>query len=141
MLSNEISNIFLPNKEIFLNLKDYIKNNASIETYVSRIKVDTKDVVIVFSEPHNVLQSKSTTHNNTTRTLNYNIEIFCRNQKDNYAIANELSILVCEVMQGHYKMMGGLQGIIPTFDGKNKDSFQAQLRFTSQFYPSKNKLF
>ena len=141
MLSNEIKNMFLPSKEIFLTLKDYINKNANVETYVSRIKIDTKDIVIVFSEPHNVLQSKSTTHDNTIRTLNYNIEIFCRNQKDNYAIANELAIFVCEVMQGYYKMMGGLQGIIPTFDGKNKDSFKSELRFTSNFYPNQNKLF
>lgn len=138
---SEVSNIFLPNKEIFDCLKEYIKQKSSVEVFVNRLKVDTKDIVVIFSEPHNTLQSQSTTHDNTTRTLNYNIEIYCRNQRNNYEITNEIAIIVCELMQGYFKMSGGVQGIIPTFDGKNKDSFKAELRFTTQFLPSKNKLF
>ena len=82
MLSNEIKNMFLPSKEIFLTLKDYINKNANVETYVSRIKIDTKDIVIVFSEPHNVLQSKSTTYDNTIWMLNFHSKkVMCIHQE------------------------------------------------------------
>lgn len=138
---NEIENMYLPNEEIFRNLKDYIQANASVETYVSRNKIIGKYPLIVFEEAKNELNTRSTTYNNTTRLLNYNINIYCNHRVDNFEICNELSMLVTKVMEGYYKMNGGVIATIPTYDDANKTSYQINLRFTSRFIPSKNKLY
>lgn len=138
---SETKNVFLPNEEIFTNLKSFVEENASCEVWVGRNKVEEQKNVVIFEETNNLLLTHSTTFDNTTRALTYNIEIYCRQNEDNYQVAKEIAILVLEVMQDHYKMIGGINAILPTFDGKNKNSYQATLRFTKSFKPNENKLF
>lgn len=138
---SEIKNMFLPSIEIFRNLKEYIQVNASVETYVSRNKITNKFPLIVFEEARNELDTRSTTYDNTTRTLNYNINIYCNHRVDNYELCIELANLITQVMQGYYKMSGGVIATIPTFEDANKTSYQVNMRFTSRFIPSRNKLF
>lgn len=138
---NEIKNMFKPNNEIFTNLKDYINANASVNTWVGRIKSGKYNPVVVFEEYRNELNTRSTTYDNTTRIMNYNINIYCSELNNSYEIVNELVVLVIEVMQGYYKMTGGLVGVIPTYDDPNKVSYQANLRFTTRFIPTKEKLY
>lgn len=138
---SEIKNMYLPSIEIFKNLKDYIQENASAEVYVSRNKVIGKFPLVVFEEARNELDTKSTTYDNTTRTLNYNINIYCNHRVDNFELCSEIATLITQVMQGYYKMSGGVIATIPTYDDANKTSYQINMRFTSRFIPSKNKLF
>lgn len=138
---NEISNMFLANDEILNNLKDYIKAHSSVETWVGRVKVENQNPMIVFEEARNELGSRSTTYDNTTRIMNYSIDIYCHTLINSYQIVRELAVLVTMVMQGYYKMSGGLIGVIPNFDKNNSNSYQANLRFTTKFIPSKNKLY
>lgn len=137
----EIENMFQPNEEILKNLQSYIKQNASVETWVGRNRTQNKNPIIVFQEARNELQSKSTTYDNTTRIMNYNINIYCSQNINSYDIVKELVVLVTKVMQGYYKMNGGLIAILPNFDGKDKIGYQANLRFTTRFIPSKLKLY
>lgn len=137
----ETKNMFLPNEEIYENLKTYINSKASVETWVGRNKTEKQNPMIIFEEPRNELESYSTTYNNTTRVMSYNIEIYCSTLMNSYEIVKELALLVVEVMQVYYKMNGGLTAIIPTFDNKNKISYQATLRFSTRFKPNRNKLF
>lgn len=138
---NEESMMFIPDEEIFNNLKKYISEKASIKTWVGRNKVDNQNPMIVFEESRNEIYSRSTTYNNITRVLNYNINIYCKNLPNNYEIVQELTILVCELMQNFYKMSGGLIGKFPTFDITDKTSYQANLRFTTHYIPKGLKLY
>ena len=137
----EIKNVFLPNREIFDNLKDYIANNSSVPTYVRRVRTKEKYPLIVFQEARNELDTRSTTYDNTTRLLNYNINIYCNHRVDNLELCEELALLVSEVMQGYYNMQGGIIARIPTYDDTNKTSYLINMRFTSRYMPSKQKLF
>ena len=91
---NEIKNMFKPNIEIYQNLKDYIKSNASVETYIARNKISNKYPLIVFEEARNELNTRSTTYDNTSRLLNYNINIYCSNDEKSLEIVNELVVLL-----------------------------------------------
>lgn len=137
----EIKNMFQPNEEIFKNLQTYIKENASVETWVGRNRTQNKNPIIVFQEARNELQTRSTTNDNTTRFLNYNINIYCSHNVNSYDIIKELVVLVTNVMQGYYRMQGGLIAILPNFDGKDKIGYQANLRFSTRFIPSELKLY
>lgn len=136
----EISNMLLPNQEILVNLNDYIQKNASVKTWVGRVKVNNTSPIVVFSEARNELQTRSTTYDNTTRIINYNINIYCEKLVNSYEIVEELIMLVTNVMQGYYNMTGGVIAIIPTFDD-NKASYQANLRFTTRYVPRNKKLY
>lgn len=138
---NEISNMFLPNNEILNNLNNYIKNKYSISTWVGRIKVDNQNPMIVFRETRNELNSKSTTHDNTTRIMNYDIKVYCHTLPNSYNVVSELVVLICEVMQGYYKMTGGLVADIMRYNDNEATGFMATLRFTTRFIPSRNKLY
>lgn len=138
---NEIRNILLPQKEIFANLKEYITNNASVETWVGRKKIKKNSPIIVFEEPRNELQSRSTTYDNTTRIMNYNINVYCSKLTNSYEIVQELAILICELMQGYYHMTGGIIATIPTYEDNDANSYQVNLRFTTRYKPSQNKLY
>lgn len=138
---NEISNMFLPNNEILTNLNNYIKNKSSISTWVGRIKVDNQNPMIVFRETRNELNSKSTTHDNTTRIMNYDIKVYCHTLPNSYNVVSELVILICEVMQGYYKMTGGLVADIMRYNDNEATGFMATLKFTTRFIPSRNKLY
>lgn len=138
---NEISNMFLPNNEILNNLNNYIKNKYSISTWVGRIKVDNQNPMIVFRETRNELNSKSTTHDNTTRIMNYDIKVYCHTLPNSYNVVSELVILICEVMQGYYKMTGGLVADIMRYNDNEATGFMATLKFTTRFIPSRNKLY
>ena len=137
----EIKNVFLPNREIFDNLKEYIIENASVPTFVRRVRTLQDYPLIVFQEARNEIESRSTTYDNTTRLLNYNINIYCNHRVDNLEICEELALLVSEVMQGYYKMQGGVIARIPTYDDKNQTSYLINMRFNSRYIPSKQKLF
>ena len=137
---SEISNMFLPNEEIFETLKAYVEGKSTYEVWVGRNKVKEQNNVVVFEEANNLLQSYSTTFDDTTRALSYNIEVYCNKNGDNYDAIKQISILILEVMQDYYKMIGGINAIMPDFDSKNKDSYRATLRFTKSFKPNRNKL-
>lgn len=138
---NEIKNIFLPNEEIYQNLKDYINENASVSTKVARVKIRNEYPLIVFEEARNELNTTTTTYDNTTRLLNYNVNIYCSDRIDNFEVCQELVVLVTNVMQGYYKMQGGLVTFLTGFEETDKSSCQANLRFTSRFIPTRNKLY
>ena len=134
--------IFEPNKQVFEFLRNYIKEKASVDTWVGRVKIVKDDKpIVVFEEARNELDTQSTTYDNTTRLLNYNINIYCSKKANSYEISQELAQLVVEVMQGYYHMSGGVIGIIPVFDTPNKPSFQTNLRFTASYIPSKLKIY
>lgn len=137
---NEIKNLFIPNEEIYNNLKSYIESKNSLAK-VKRNNIQNEEVLIVFKEARNVLKSKSTTYDFTTRTLNYELEIYCKNQKENYNLLLELSTLIAEVMESYYHMNGGIIAIFPNYDGKNGGSYQASLRYTSNYIPSIKKIY
>lgn len=137
---NELQNLFLPNQEVFANLKSYIETKQPLAK-VKRNSILNEDVLVVFKEAKNTLKSKSTTNNFTTRTLNYELEIYCKAQKDNYKLLLELSTLISEVFEGYYNMTGGIMAIFPNYDGKNGGSYQATLRYTSNYMPSIKKIY
>lgn len=137
---NEISKMFLPNNEILTNLKSYIETKFK-SAWIGRNKVSNQNPMIVFKEARNELNTKSTTYDNTTRIMNYNINVYCHTLPNSYQIVTELIILICEVMQGYYKMDGGLVGEIMNYKENEATGFIANLRFTTRFIPSKNKLY
>lgn len=133
--------MFRPKNEILKNLQEYIKNNSKIETWVGTKKIYNRTPIIILEEPINELLSRSTTYDNTVRSLNYKINIYCEKLKDSYEIVQELAILVAEVMEGYYHMDGGVIAITPVFNDSDKNSWQATLRYTTRFIPSRNKLY
>ncbi len=143
----EISTIFEPYKEVYEVLKDYVettyneKHKGGSKVEVLKNKISQQTPVVIFSEPINRLQTESTTYDNTTRLINYDINIYCNKNNNSEQIVRELAILVIEVMQGYYRMNGGVVAIMPQFDSPLKDSYQANLRFTTNFLPSRNKLY
>lgn len=137
----EIKNMFNVEEEVFLYLQDYIKNNYSIDTKVSDIVLEKHNPLVVVEEDRNDLVSRSTTYDRTKRALSYSINIFCSKRVDSKKIVKELSVLVCNVMQNHFKMKGGLIGIIPMYDDPNTVSYQAIIRFTTNYIPSENKIY
>ena len=137
----EISNMFLPNNEILSNLKDYISSKSKITTWVGRNKVDNQNPMVVFREARNELNSQSTTYDNTSRIMNYDIKIYCHTLPNSYSIVSELVLLVTEVMQGYYHMSGGLVAEIMNYKQNEATGFMANLRFTTRFIPSRNKLY
>ena len=149
MLNTKVENItvFEPYNEIYEVLKDYVEstynNNhvGSKKVEVLKNKISQETPCVIFSEPINKLQTQSTTYDNTTRTLNYDINIYCNKNNNSEQIVRELAILVIEVMQGHYHMNGGVISIMPQFDSPLKDSYQANLRFTTNYIPSRSKLY
>ena len=138
---SEVRNMFKPNQEILQNLQNYIKENSSIDVWIGRKKIDTKNPIIIFEESRNELLSKSTTYDNTKRILNYSINIYCEKLKNSYEIVHELAVLVCELMQDYYHMDGGLIAVLPVFDETDKNGWQANLRFTVRFIPNRSKLY
>lgn len=138
----DYKDVFLPNKVLFKRLKEYVETNSEIENVkVGRIIEDTEYPLIVFEEARNELETKSTTHDNTTRLLNYNINVYCSRRQDSYSVVIHLAELVMAFMQGIYNMDGGLIGVIPSFDDKKKISYQANLRFTCRYRPNKLKIY
>ena len=95
---SEISNMFLPNEEIFETLKAYVEGKSTYEVWVGRNKVKEQNNVVVFEETNNLLQSYSTTFDDTTRALSYNIEVYCNKNEDNYDAIKQISILILEVI-------------------------------------------
>ena len=138
---NEISKMFLPNNEIMDNLKDYINSKASVKTWVGRLKVNNQNPMIVFREARNELNSTTTTYDNTTRIMNYEIKVYCHSLPNTYSIVSELVLLICEVMQCYYHMTGGLVSEIMNYTENEATGFMATLRFTTRFIPSRNKLY
>lgn len=138
----DYKDVFLPNKVLFKRLKEYVEKNSNIENVkVGRIIEDTEYPLIVFEEARNELESRSTTYDNTTRLLNYNIHIYCSKRQDSYSVVINLAELVIMFMQGINNMEGGLIGVIPSFDDKKKISYQANLRFTCRYRPSELKIY
>ena len=138
---SEIKNILLPNNEIFTNLKEYINAHSKVQTWVGRNKIVVQTPMIVFKEPRNEIESRSTTYDNTSRLLNYNINIYCKDRKDSYQVIQELIVLVSEVMEGYYHMRGGVVAIIEGYDEKDKNSYLANLRYTTRYLPKVKKLY
>ena len=139
---SEISNMFLPNKEILDNLKSYIEAKyTSQKVWVGRTKISNQNPMVVFSEARNELESKSTTYDNTTRIMNYNINVYCHTLKNSYEVVMDLCILICEVMQGYYKMNGGIIASIMTYTENDKSGFKANLRFTTRYIPNIKKIY
>ena len=108
---NEVKDMFKPQKDIFENLKSYINENATLKTWVGKNKISNSNPMVVFKEARNELNTRSTTYDNTTRIMNYNINIYCNKRNDSREVVEELVVLVNEVMVGFYKMQGGLIAI------------------------------
>ena len=140
MLNTKVENstVFEPYNEIYEVLKDYVENTynnnhvGSKNVEVLKNKISQETPCVIFSEPINKLQTQSTT---------YDINIYCNKNNNSEQIVRELAILVIEVMQGHYHMNGGVIAIMPQFDSPLKDSYQADLRFTTNYIPSRSKLY
>ena len=73
---NEVKDMFKPQKDIFENLKSYINENSTLKTWVGKNKISNSNPMIVFKEARNELNTRSTTYDNTTRIMNYNINTF-----------------------------------------------------------------
>lgn len=138
---NEVKDMFKPQKDIFENLKSYINENSTLTTWVGKNKISNSNPMIVFKEARNEINTRSTTYDNTTRIMNYNINIYCNKRNDSREVVEELVVLVNEVMVGFYKMQGGLIAINDNYDDKNKISCQANLRFTTKFMPKTKRLY
>lgn len=138
---SETKNIFKPRAEILKNLQDYIKSNSEIEVWVGTRRIINKSPCIILEEARNEITSRSTTYDNTIRTLNYKINIYSSKNKNNYEIVENLCLLVAEFMEGYYHMEGGIIAITPIYSETDKNSWQATMRYTSRFIPSRNKLY
>lgn len=138
---NETRNILKPKREILEVLQEYIKENSEIDVWVGLKKIENRTPTIIVEEARNEITSRSTTYDNIIRTLNYKINIYCNNNKKSYEILEELIVLVANVMEGYYHMEGGVIAITPIYSETDKNSWQATLRYTTRFIPSRNKLF
>lgn len=133
---------YLPNEEIFKTLEKYVKENASVETWVGRNKVDNVNPMIVFNETRNEIVSSSTTYNTTTRLLSFSIDIYCKDRTNNYQIVTELAKLVTHVFEDIYHIHnGGIIAVVPSFDDVQKSSYQISLRYTTNYQPRYQKLY
>lgn len=136
----EHSNMFDVQHEILNNLNNYIKKNVDYEVFVNTKKVREDMPTIIFEMPRNELQSRSTNYVNTTRLINFNINIYCYRKSNCKRIVEELAVLVCDVMEEYYHMKGGLIAILPILDNQ-QSSYQANLRFTASYIPSQLKIY
>lgn len=138
----ETKYVLEPKKQIFKYLRDYIMANASVSTWVGRVKIDDRSPMVVFEESRNELVNYSTTYDNTTRLLNYNINIYCSDLSEKtFKIAEEIEQLVIEVMEGVFHMQGGTIARIPTYDSNNKNCYQINLRYTTNYKPKELKIY
>lgn len=139
---SETQNMFLPNEEIFQSLKEYIKSNSSISTvWVGRNLIQNKNPIVVFEEARNELKSQSTTYDHSVRYLNYNINVYCNYQDDNYGVVKELCTLIAEVMEELYHMKGGVVAMLSNYDGANKIGYRANLRYTANYIPKNLRIY
>lgn len=132
--------IYEVRSEIFQNLRNYIDDKVSYEVNVSQYKIDKTMPTIIFEMPRNELQSQSTNYTNTTRVLNFNINIYCYGKENSKPIVEELALLVCDVMEGFYHFKGGIIAVLPVL-ANQKPSYQANLRFTASYIPSQMKIY
>ena len=137
---SEHSNIFKLETEIFTNVKNYVESKINYEVYVNKSKIRKDMPTIIFEMPRNELQSRSTNYTNTTRNINFNINVYCYGKHNSRDIVEELSLLVCDVMNDYYKLKGGLIAILPTLDNQ-QPSYQANLRFTATYKPNSLKIY
>lgn len=126
--------------EIFENMRNYVKDKVPYSVYISQHKIDQSMPTITFEMPRNELQSKSTNYTNTTRALNFNINVYCYGKHNSKDIVEELALLVCDVMDGFYHFKGGIIAVLPVL-ANQQPSYQANLRFTASYIPSQMKIY
>lgn len=135
-------NIFNVKKSIFQSLKEYVEENNSYNALVLTRATNNQFPLVVFEENRNELEIRTTNYKTITRILNYNVNIYAKdiNEISGNDICEVLAQLVIEVMQGYYNCNGGIVALIPRYDN-NVTSYQMNLRFTTRYIPSQNKIF
>lgn len=105
-------NINAKSEEIFENIKKYLTAKSKYAPSIKKNVVDNVYPLVVFET--NLNESDSITQDfyrlDQTRRLSFEINIFAIdiNSVNSSVICDELSNLVCDVMQGYYLMQGGI---------------------------------
>ena len=129
-----MSDLFLVQDVVYNFLKDYIKNKVDFEVDVLKSKVaEQEKPLIVFSENQNGLFSTTTNYEHNIRMLSYDIDIYCKGVQFEQ-IAKTLSSLVVNVMERHFKMNGGIVGVLPRYKGE-PNTIQVNLKYTTKYDP------
>lgn len=104
--------MFNVKQEIFETLKKYIERKSQYKPKVMRAVVEETYPLVVFESNSNILESitQDRLRLNEVRNISFEISIFAINigATSSQLICEELADLVCEVMNRHYLMQGGI---------------------------------
>lgn len=132
-------------EEIFNNIKNYIQKYYPSTKVIKHRNIKLQYPCIVVEENSNILGSmtKDSYGAEHIRELSYEVTIYAiddvTNQKTSFEICDELSQMVLELMQQHYRMQGGVDAKIPFINDQN--ATQYTLHFSCQWYMNKNKVY
>ena len=111
-----MKDIFEISNHIFKYLKNHIEKNSKYNPKVSQNIEEKKYPLVVFEDMLNNISSQNLGECklDVVRSLNFEISIFAINSNgiSSQYICEELSNLVCEIMQDKFNMQGGLDNCL-----------------------------
>ena len=136
-------NINSKSEEIFENIKKYLSAKSEYSPKIKKNVVDNVYPLVVFET--NLNQSDSTSQDffrlDQTRNLSFEISIFAIDIQNvnSGVICDELSNLVCNVMQGYYLMQGGIDAKLKNINTSKATKYV--LHFTYNWNVRQNILY
>ena len=103
-------------EEIFQNLKATIEKSNKYNAVVKKNVIDETYPLVVFNNNSNILSTitQDMYRMNKTRKLSFEISVIAINQENisGKQICEEISLLICRLMNEYYLMQGGLDAIL-----------------------------
>ena len=129
--------------EIYQVLKEYIVKKSKYNPIVLKNVIDNKYPLVVFENNVNTLEYRTQDRYrlDQVRNLSFEINIFAITQDniDSSIICDELTNLVCDVMQEYYGMQGGLDAKLKNINSSKATKYV--LHFTCKVDVRRNKIY
>ena len=129
--------------EIYQLLKEYIVKKSKYSPSVLKNVIDNKYPLVVFENNINTLDYRTQDRYriDQVRSLSFEINIFAitQNNIDSSIICDELTNLVCDVMQEYYGMQGGLDAKLKNINSSKATKYV--LHFTCKVDVRRNKIY
>lgn len=129
--------------EIYQVLKEYIVKKSKYNPIVLKNVIDNKYPLVVFENNVNTLEYRTQDRYrlDQVRNLSFEINIFAIAQDniDSSIICDELTNLVCDVMQEYYGMQGGLDAKLKNINSSKATKYV--LHFTCKVDVRRNKIY
>lgn len=138
-----MQDIFKAKNDIFEMLKIYVEANSKYKPLVLKRAIESKTPLVVFRETQNKVQNPFTTYGNTFRNLNFEIEIYAKDEGSisGEEICEEITQYIIEVMENRLHLNGGLQAIIPMYNNGKPFCSQASFKYNTRYNIKTDMLF